>query len=107
MTFGEGYIMRQIPVAALLILVVSVIFTTPADAESPVAITRLVMRERVVAITSGQNGLHYSVFAKDGAVLAAALSEAQLAQQHPDVYEQVRPAVALEATPGVTIWAGM
>lgn len=99
--------MRQLPVAALLILVVSVLFAPPAHAEPPVAITHLVMRERVVAITSGQNGLHYSVFAKDGAVLAAALSEAQLAQQHPDVYEQVRPAVALEATPGVTIWAGM
>jgi len=49
------------------------------------------MRERVVTITSGQNGLRYSVFAKSGAVLAAALDEAQLAEQHPDVYEQVRP----------------
>jgi len=107
MTFGAGMIMRQIPVAAIIILVVSVIFTTPARAESPVAITRLVMRERVVTITSGQNGLLYSVFTKDGAVLAAALNEAQLAEQHPDLYEQVRPAVALEATPGAAIWAGM
>jgi hypothetical protein len=107
MTFEAGLIMRQIPVAALLILVFNVIFTTPVRTEEPVTITRLVMRERVVTITSGQNGPRYSVFAKDGAVLAAALNEAQLAEQHPDVYEQVRPSVAGEATPSAAIWAGM
>ncbi len=50
--------MRQKPVAALLILVVSIFFSTATRAEEPVAITRLVMRDRVVAITSGSNGLH-------------------------------------------------
>lgn len=99
--------MRQMPVAALLILVVNILFSTATRAEEPVAITRLVMRDRVVAITSGSDGLQYSVLTQDGTVLAANLSEAQLAQKHPDVYEQVRPAIAGQATSGGTIWAGM
>ncbi len=40
-------------------------------------------------------------------MVAANLSEDQLAQKYPDVYEQVRPAIAGVATPGVNIWAGM
>lgn len=99
--------MRQNSVVALLILVVSsIIFSTVARAEEPVVITRLTMRDRVISITSGLEGLQYSVLMKDGTVLAANLSEAQLAQKHPDVYEQVRPAIAGAATL-VPIWAGM
>lgn len=108
MLAGGGYIMRQMSVAALLILVGSMLFSTATRASEPLAITRLVMRDRVVAITSGPDGLQYSVTMKDGTVLDANLSEAQLAQKHPVVYEQVRPAVASrEATPGVIQWAGM
>ena len=99
--------MRQKSAAALLILVVSLFFSTATRAEERVAITRLVMRDRVVAITSGSNGIYYSVFAQDGTVLAANLSKDQLAQKHPDVYEQVHPAIAGVATLGVNIWAGM
>jgi hypothetical protein len=66
------------------------------------------MRDRVVAITSGSDELQYSVIMKDGTVLDANLSEAQLAEKHPVVYEQVRPAIASsEATPDVIQWAGM
>lgn len=100
--------MRQMPVVALLILVGNILFSTAIHAEEPAIITRLVMRDRVVAITSGSDGLKYSVITKDGTVLSANLSEAQLAQKYPDVYEQVRPAVASpEATKGVIPWAGM
>lgn len=105
---GGGYIMRQMSLTALLILVVSIPFSTATHAEEPVAITRLVMRDRVVAMSSGKGGLQYSVIMKDGTVLDANLNEAQLAEKHPVVYEQVRPAIAnREATPGVIQWAGM
>lgn len=108
MLAGKKYIMRQMSVAALLILVGTMLFSTATSASELLAITRLVMRDRVVAITSGQNGLQYSVTMKDGTVLDANLSEAQLKEKHPVVYEQVRPAVASgEATPGVIQWAGM
>ena len=99
--------MRQKSVVALLSLVVGVFFSNTTHAEEPVAITRLVMRDQVVAITSGSDGLQYSVFTQDGSVLAANISEDQFAQKHPDLYEQVRPAIAGLATPGVNIWAGM
>ena len=99
--------MRQMSVAALFILVISILFSSSTRAEEPVAITRLVMRDRVVAITSSSDGLQYSGLTKSGTVLVANLSEAQLAQKHPEVYEQVRPAIASFVTPDVTIWAGM
>ena len=65
------------------------------------------MRDRIVVITSNPDGLKYSILNKDGSVLDAKLSEDQLAQKHPDVYERVRPAIANEATPDVIPWAGM
>lgn len=57
MLAGRGYIMRQMPVAALLILAISMLFSTATYAEESLAISRLVMRDRVVAITSGPDGL--------------------------------------------------
>ena len=100
--------MHQKSVAALLILVVSIFFSTTTRAQEPAAITRLVMRDRVVTITSGSDGLQYSVMMEDGTVLDANLSEAQLAQKHPEVYEQVRPAIASpETNTSVIPWAGM
>lgn len=99
--------MRQTSIAALFILVASLFFSDTTRAGEPVAISRLVMRDRVVIITSGSDGLQYTLLTQDGTVLAANLSEDQLAQKHPDVYEQFRPAIALPASPGVTIWAGM
>lgn len=105
--FGKGYMMRQMSVAALLIILVSLFFSNATRAGEPVAITRLVMRDRIVIITSSSAGLQYSLLTQDGTVIAANLSEDQLAQKHPDVYEQFRPAIADPASPGVTIWAGM
>lgn len=100
--------MRHMSVATLLILAVSVLFSTASHAEEPLAITCLVMRDHVVAITSGSEGLLYSLSMNDGTVLDANLREVQLAEKHPEVYEQVRPAIASpEATPGDIVWAGM
>lgn len=99
--------MRKMSVAALLMILVSLFFSNTTRAGEPVAITRLVMRDRIVIITSSSDGLQYSLLTQDGSVIAANLSEDQLAQKHPDVYEQFRPAIALPASSGVTIWAGM
>lgn len=105
---GKGYIMRQMSVAALLMTLVNLFFSNATRAEEPVAITHLVMRDRIVIITSSSDGLQYSLLTQDGSVIAANLSEAQLAKKHPNVYEQFRPAIALPTSPnGVTIWAGM
>lgn len=99
--------MRQMPVVALLIILGNILFLTAINAEEPDTITRLVMRDRIVVITNGKDGLKYSVKMKDGTVLSANLSENELAQKHPDVYEQVRPAYANDKnTPSLLMWVG-
>lgn len=99
--------MRRMSVATLLALAFSIFFATAIRAEEDVTITRLVLRDRVIVITSAPQGLLYSVSTPDGAVLDANLSEAQLAAKYPDVYESVRPAVASDEAPENGIWAGM
>ncbi|BAZ70475.1 MAG: hypothetical protein KME28_12745 [Pelatocladus maniniholoensis HA4357-MV3] len=99
--------MRQIPVFAFLILLGNILFSTAISAEEPATITSLVMRDRIVVITNGKDGLNYSVKSKDGTVLSANISENELAQKHPDVYEQVRPAYAGEKnSPILLMWGG-
>lgn len=98
--------MRQMPVVALIILVGNILVSTAISAEEPATITRLVMRDHVIVITN-DDGLEYSVETKNGTVLSANLSENELAQKYPDVYEQVRPAYAEgENTPGLLMWVG-
>ncbi|MDM9382094.1 hypothetical protein QUB80_15435 [Chlorogloeopsis sp. ULAP01] len=99
--------MRYYPVVALLMLLGNLLFSTAIRAEEPATITSLVMRDRIVVITNGKDGLKYSVKMKDGTMLSANLSEDELAQQHPDVYDQVRPAYANDKnTPGLLMWVG-
>ncbi len=102
--------MRQISAATLLVLAFSLFFPTAtySNDDERLAITHLVMRDRVITINSTSNGLLYSVSTKDGAVLDANLSESQLQAKYPDVYDNVRPAIASEeATENVIPWAGM
>ncbi|NJK52813.1 MAG: hypothetical protein HC936_08205 [Leptolyngbyaceae cyanobacterium SU_3_3] len=54
----------------------------------------LLLRDRVITITSAQNKLRYSVETRDGQVLADDLTEAQLEARHPELYQQIRPAIA-------------
>jgi cell division septal protein FtsQ len=66
------------------------------------------MRDRVIVIASDPNGLLYSVTTKNGTVLDANLSEEQLLAQYPDVYQNLRPAIAnTKASKSVIEWAGM
>lgn len=96
----------RLSVTALLILAVNLIFSTATRAEEP-TITRLEMRDRVVLITSDSEQLKYSILSPDGTILDAELSEAQLADKHPELYDRVRPAIADEANPNIIPWAGM
>jgi hypothetical protein len=99
--------MRQISVFALLMLVGNILFSNAIAAEEPVTITSLVMRDRIVVIANSKDGLKYSVKMKDGTVLSANLSEDELAQQHPDIHDQVHPAYANNKnTPGLLMWVG-
>lgn len=98
--------MRQIPAVALIMLIGGILCPAAALAEAPATVTHLMMRDHSVTITSSSEGLRYSVFMPDGAVLAANLSAAQLAVEHPEVYEQVSPAIANEEM-DVIPWAGM
>lgn len=110
--------MRKISVATFLILgcaIVSATATNASDAaktsiSEPVTISRLVMRDRIITISSHPTGLVYSVSTKDGTVIDASLSEAQLVAKYPDVYDQLRPAIANpDASKDVKVspWAGM
>jgi hypothetical protein len=95
-------------VATFFILVLSVFFTTATRAEEHQPLTSLVMRDRVITIHNGSNGLSYTVRTQDGAVLDAQLNEAQLQAKYPDVYDTVRPAIAnSEKTGGSMIWGGI
>ncbi|MFQ4146450.1 hypothetical protein [Chlorogloeopsis sp. ULAP02] len=99
--------MRSYPVVALLMLLGNLLFSTAISAEEPVTITSLELRDRIVVITNGKDELKYSVKMKDGTMLSANLSEDELAQQHPDIYDQVRPAYANDKnTPGLLMWVG-
>ncbi|PSM49691.1 hypothetical protein C7Y66_07910 [Chroococcidiopsis sp. CCALA 051] len=98
--------MRPVSFITLALLIISVLSTT-AQAENRRIITQLELRDRIVKITSGSQGLIYSVISPDGTVLDANLNETQLAQKHPELYEKVRPAVAKDANISeAMLWMG-
>jgi hypothetical protein len=112
----EDKFMRKISIATFLILGFSIVSATAISASDasktsvsePVVISRLVMRDRIITISSQPTGLIYSVSSKDGTVLDASLSEAQLVAKYPEVYDHLRPAIANpDASKDVTPWAGM
>lgn len=76
------------------ILASSFLLPVAVRADEDVTIARLVMRDRTVVISQGKDGARYSVKDKDGELLHSNLSEVELAQKYPDIYDQVRPAYA-------------
>jgi hypothetical protein len=86
--------MRRMSVGTLLILAFSVMFATATRASEHLPLTTLVLRDRVITINSGPNGLSYTISNQDGTVLDAQLSDAQLQAKYPEVYDDVRPAMA-------------
>ncbi len=88
--------MHRLTLTAFAILTASIIIPAArihAEQNNP-TITRLVMRDRIVVISQGEDEVKYSVKTKDGNVINANLNETELAAKHPDIYEQVRPAYA-------------
>ena len=64
--------------------------------------------DRVVTIKNSPNGLSYTVSTQNGTVLDAQLNEAQLQAKYPEVYDNIRPAIAnSEKTGGSMIWGGI
>jgi hypothetical protein len=100
--------MRQLPIATFLVLAFSLFFAHATHADERIPITHLIMRDRTITIATAPNGLVYSVSTKDGTVIDANLSEAQLQAKYPEVYEKVRPAIAnSEESNTVIPWAGI
>lgn len=108
--------MRKISVATFLILgfaIASATATNASDASKtsvsePVVISRLVMRDRIITISSQPTGVVYSVSNKDGTVIDASLSEYQLIAKYPEVYNHLHPAIANpDNSKEVSPWAGM
>ena len=57
-------------------------------------IAQLVLRDLKVRITSASSGRLYSIADESGAILSANLTEDQLAQQYPELFNLLQPAVA-------------
>ncbi|NJK48567.1 hypothetical protein HC931_10615 [Candidatus Gracilibacteria bacterium] len=87
------------------ILASSMLLPVAVRADEDVTIARLVMRDRTVVIYQGKGGARYSVKDKDGDLLHADLSEVELAEKYPDIYDQVRPAYADGETPSLMMMA--
>jgi exo-beta-1,3-glucanase (GH17 family) len=109
--------MRRISVATLVVLALSVVFSNATRASEQQPLTTLVVRDcakgsaacsdRVITINNSPKGLSYTVKTQDGTVLDAQLSDAQLQAKYPEVYDNVRPAMAgSEKTGGTMIWGG-
>jgi hypothetical protein len=104
-------------VAALLILGLSVVFTTATEASEHQPLTTLVMRDRVITIKNSPHGLSYTLSTQNGTILDAQLSDTQLQAKYPEVYDNIRPAMAQSArqraiansekTGGSMIWGGI
>ncbi len=58
-------------------------------------IGQLVGRQRTITMLSGPEGVVYSVHGADGRMLASALTESELRQALPDIYQQVKSSVAV------------
>ncbi|NMF84882.1 hypothetical protein [Nodosilinea sp. P-1105] len=79
--------------------------TTPDPTPQPV-VAQLVVGDRLLIITSTPDGFRYLVADDDDddSTLSAALTATQLAQQYPELWDLVRPALA-EDGPGLMLLA--
>ena len=67
------------------------------SASHPV-VAQLALRDRTITITSAPGGYLYSIADESGTSLSAGLTEAQLAEQYPELLDMLRPAVAEEGS---------
>jgi hypothetical protein len=59
-------------------------------------IVRVVGRHQTITVTAGPAGPLYSAATNDGETLVAAATLEQLRREHPDLYRQLEPTLALE-----------
>ncbi|MEL6555095.1 MAG: hypothetical protein AAFQ63_16765 [Cyanobacteria bacterium J06621_11] len=85
------------PVSALLLAATPT--PLPAGDVSAPTITRLMLRDYEIVISSGVDGAtRYDVYSQMGESLGSDLTEMQLQAAYPTIYNQLQPAVAGEAT---------
>ena len=61
---------------------------------TPPVISQLELRSHKVIITASPQGSLYSIADESGMTLSAALTEDRLAEEYPELYELLQPAVA-------------
>ena len=60
-------------------------------------IVRIVGRHQTITVTAGPECPLYSAATNDGKLLVAGSTLQQLRDQHPDLYQQIEPSIAVEA----------
>ena len=68
----------------------------PAAEQYPM-IVRIVGRHHAITVTAGPAGPLYSATTTDGRALVAGATLEQLRQDHPDLYRQLNPSIAVES----------
>ena len=66
---------------------------TPESQSLPV-IAQLQLRDRTVTVKSDSEGYLYSIADESGTVLSAAITEQEIAEQYPELFDLLQPAVA-------------
>ena len=102
----------MIKVLAVMVLMpvlsLGVVASASAQSEEAPVVARLVTRNRVVLIRSGEQGTQYTVKTEKGEVLDANLSDRDFQAKHPDIYERIKPAIARpDANSPLIPWAGL
>jgi hypothetical protein len=69
----------------------------PASLAPGTLVARLALRDYVVAIYTGHDGLRYDVGGPNGELVASSVSLDELRGKVPEVYELVRRAIAVDA----------
>ena len=64
------------------------------ESESYPVVGQLVLRDRHITITASPTGNLYVIADEEGTALGASLTEKQLAEQYPELFDLLQPAVA-------------
>ncbi|MDB9528426.1 hypothetical protein PN498_20710 [Oscillatoria sp. CS-180] len=93
--------MARFTLIALLMAILVSSAASLAVAESPQdqqenapVIAQLQLRDHTVVITSDDQGKFYSVYDNSGTSLSAGLTEQEIADQYPELFDLLRPAIA-------------
>ncbi len=98
--------MVRIPL--VFVTVFGTLFSVPLPASSEdISVGQLLTRDARVTLLSSASGLRFTVHSVEGKLLATRLGEAQLAREHPNIYELIRSSIASPTGAADTLrWAG-